>query len=127
MKNAQITRRLVLLPDAKRSSRVSPCQKSVIRCPTLEVVSCLKNEKMSKSLEELAREVVRVQGQPAGKEEDRGTSDESGSMQVPKSARVVSGRRHHRLLMPIDDLMCRDGELEELLLERRAVKAHRTQ
>ena len=34
---------------------------------------------------------------PAGKEEDGGTSDESGPLPVPKSARVVSGRRDHRL------------------------------
>ena len=55
-------------------------------------------------LEELAREVVRVQAQP------------------PKSARVVSGRRHHLLRMLVDPLMCRDGRSAEPLLERRAVR-----
>ena len=63
--SAQITRILALLPDAKRPSRASPHQKSVIRCPTQEVVSCLRNVTMSKSLEELAREVARVQPTPA--------------------------------------------------------------
>ena len=43
-------------------------------------------------------------------------------MPVPMFARVVSGRRHHRLRILIDHLMCRDEELEELLFERRAVK-----
>ena len=42
---------------------------------------------------------------PAGKEEDSETSDESGPLPVPKSARVVSGRRHHRLRMLVDHLM----------------------
>ena len=39
----QITRLLAPPPDAKRPSRVSPCQRSVIRCPTPVAVSCLKN------------------------------------------------------------------------------------
>ena len=39
--------------------------------------------------EELAREVARVQGQPASKVEDSETSDESGPLPVPKSARVA--------------------------------------
>ena len=77
---------------------------------------------MSKSLEELARDVARVQGQPAGKEEDGETNDESGPLPVPKSARVVSGRRHHRLRMLIDHLMCRDRRSEESLLERITVR-----
>ena len=34
---------------------------------------------MSKSLEDLAREVARVQGQPAGKAEEGGSSDVSGA------------------------------------------------
>ena len=55
-------------------------------------------------------------------EEDGGTSDESGPLPVPKSAREVSGQRHHRWRMLIDHLMCRDGKLKELLLERRAVR-----
>ena len=41
---------------------------------------------MSKSLEELAREVARVQGQHVGKEEDGGSSDDSGRMLVPAHA-----------------------------------------
>ena len=55
----------------------------------------------------------------AGKEEDRETSDESGPLPLPKFARVVSGRRQHRLHMHVDHLMCRDGRSEESLLERR--------
>ena len=113
---------MCLPPDAKRPSRVSPSQKSMILCRTVKVVSCLKNVTMSKSLEELAREGARVQGQSAGKEEDDGTSDESGPMPVSKSTPVVSDSRHHRWRMLIDHLMCRDGELEQLLLERGAVK-----
>ena len=62
-------------------------------------MSCLKNVAVSKSLKELTREVVRVQGQPAGKEEDSETSDDNGPLPVPKSARVVSGRQQHRLRM----------------------------
>ena len=58
-------------------------------------VSCQKNVAVSKSLEELAREAARVQGQPAGKGEDSETSDENGP--------------HH--------LMCRDGRSVESLLE----------
>ena len=73
---------------------------------------------MSKGLDELARKAARVQGPPAKKEED---GDESGPVQVLKAARVVSGRTHHRLRMSIDPLMCRDGKLEDLLLERKAV------
>ena len=85
---------LAPLPDAKRSSRVSPCQKSVILCPTPEVASCLKNETASK-------------GQPAGKEEDSESNDESWPLPVPKSARAVSGRQHHRLRILTDHLMSR--------------------
>ena len=49
-------------PDAKRPSRVIPCQRSVIWCPTPVVASCLKSMTMSGGLEEQAREVARVQG-----------------------------------------------------------------
>ena len=66
------------------------------------------------------REVARIHGQPAGKEEDRDTRDESGPLPVPNSVRVVSGCRHHCLRMLIDHLMYGDGELEDLHLERRA-------
>ena len=41
----------------------------------------------------------------------------SGPLLAPKSARVVCGRRHHRLRRPTDHLM-RDGKLEKLLLKR---------
>ena len=85
------------------------------------MVSCLKNS-VSKSLEELARGVARYQSQSAGKKEGSGTSDESGSLPLPSSARVVSGRRHHRLRMRADHLMCRDGRSEESLKERTAVR-----
>ena len=64
-------------PAARRPSRGSPCQKSAIERPTVKVVSCLKTLTISKRLEELAREVARVPGQPAGKEEDSETSHES--------------------------------------------------
>ena len=116
--SAQITRLLAPLPDAKRPSRVSPCQRSVIRCPTPKVGSCLKNVTMPKSLEALAREVARVQGKPAAMEEDSEISDENGPLPVPKSAWVVSGHRHHHLRMLVDHLVCRNGRSEELLLER---------
>ena len=98
-----------------RPSRVCPCRKSVIGCPTTKVVSCRKGVTMCKSLGELAREVERVQGQPAVKEEDSGTRDENEPLLVPRSARVVSGRRHHRLCMRVDLLMCRNGRSEEFL------------
>ena len=67
MKSARIARLLAPPPDAKRPSRVRPCQRSVLRCLAPKLVSCLENGAMSKSLAELAREVARVQGQPAGK------------------------------------------------------------
>ena len=60
--------------------------------PTPKLVSCPKKVAVSKNLKVLAREVARVQGQPAGKEEDSDTSDENGPLLVPKSAGVVSGR-----------------------------------
>ena len=94
----------------------------VIRCPTPKVVSCLKSVTVSKSLGELAREVALSQGQPAGKEEDSEISDDHGPLPLPKTAREVSWGRH-RLRMLIDHLMCRDGKLEESLLERTAVSA----
>ena len=81
--------------------------------------NCNPMPEVSKSLEELTREVARVRGQPAGKEEDRKTSNENGPLLVPKCARVVFGRRHHRLRVLVDHWMCRDGRSEESLLERR--------
>ena len=48
-------------PDAKRPLRVSPCQSSVLWCPTPKLVSRLKSVALSKGLEELAREGARVQ------------------------------------------------------------------
>ena len=114
---AQITRVLAPPPDAMRPL-------SLVRdlWSTPKLVSCLKNVAVSKSLEDLAREVARVQGQPTGKEEDSETRDENGRPHVPKSARVVSGRQHHRLRMLVFHLMCRDGRLEESLLEQRDVR-----
>ena len=97
-------------PDAKRPSRVSLCKKSAIQRPTVKMASCLKTVTISKSLEELARGVARVQGQPADKEEDSEISNEIGPLLVPKSARGVSGRRHHRLRMLVGHPMCRDGK-----------------
>ena len=108
MKSAEIARIRASPPNAKRPSRVSPCQKSVIQCPTPQVVSCLKNVTVSESLKELAREVARVQGPPAGKEEGSEASDGSGPLLVPTFARMVTGRLHHRLRTPTDRLMCRD-------------------
>ena len=103
LKNAHITRLLAAPPHATRPSRVSFCQ---IRCPTPESVSFLNNVAVSKSLVELARDVARVQGQPAGKEEDSETSGENGPMLVPKSAQVVFGRRRSCLWMLVDHFMC---------------------
>ena len=51
----------------------------------------------------------------------RKPSDEHGSLLVPESAWVVSGRQHHRLRILV--LMCRDGKLEESFLKRRAVRS----
>ena len=62
-------------PDAKRPSRVSPCQRSVLPGPMPKLVSCL-NVTVSQSLQKFAREVACVQGEPAGNEEDSETSDE---------------------------------------------------
>ena len=86
----------VLLKCPRRSTntvRVARC-----RAPAPDT-KLAKKPSRSQSVEELARDVARVQGQPAGKEEeeDNEISDESGPLLVPKSARVVSGRRHHRL------------------------------
>ena len=41
---------------------------------------------------------------------------------MPKSARLVLGQRPNFLRMLVDHLMCRDGRLDESLLERRAVR-----
>ena len=60
---------------------------------------------------------------PAGKEDDSETSVESEPLPVPKSAHVVSGRRHHRLRNLVDHRMCRNGMLKESLLKRRVVRA----
>ena len=57
-----------------------------------------------------------------GKGEDSEPRHESGPPPVPKSAQVVSGRRHHRLRMLVDHLMCRDGRSEESLVERRVAR-----
>ena len=67
---SRIARILAPPPVANPPSNVCLCQNSVIRRPTPKVVFCLKKVTVSKILEELAREVARVQGQPAGKEED---------------------------------------------------------
>ena len=56
------------------------------------------------------------------KEEDSETRDENGPLPLPKSALVVRGRRHHRLRMLVDHVMCRDGRSGESLLKRRAVR-----
>ena len=63
-------------------------QRSVLRCPTPKLVSCLKNVEVSKSLEELEREVSRAQGQQVGKEEYSETSVENG---LSTSAEVGMG------------------------------------
>ena len=52
----------------------------------------LKSMSNFTDLVKLARDVARVQGQPAGKEEDSETSDENVSLLVPKFARAMSGR-----------------------------------
>ena len=67
-------------------------------------------------------EVARVHGQPAGKEAGSESGDESGPLLVPTSARVVSGRLHHRLRIPTYHMICRDETLEKWLMERRAVR-----
>ena len=75
MKTVQVARFRAAPPDAKRSWRVSPCQKSAVRCPTRAVAACLKSLTNSKSLQKLARVVARFRGQPAGKEVVNETSD----------------------------------------------------
>ena len=62
--------------------------------------------------------LLELQGQPAGKEEGSESRDENVPLPVPKSTRVVSGRRHHRLRMLVDHSMCRNEKFEKLLLER---------
>ena len=79
----------------------APCQGSMVRCPTPKLVFCLNNVALSKTLEKLAREGSRVQGQPADKVEDSETSDEP--LLVPNSARVVS-RNDRRLCMVVKHL-----------------------
>ena len=73
---------------------------------------------VSRTLGKLARVIVRGQDQPAGKEEGSEPSDESGPLPLPKSVRVVSGRRHHRLRILTDHTTCRDGKLEKLVLKQ---------
>ena len=97
MRNVRVARFRATHPDAKPPSRLSPCQKSAVRCPP-RVASCLENATVSKSLEKLAREVARVQGQPIGKVEGSETSDGNGPTPVLTSAQVVFGQRHHRLV-----------------------------
>ena len=80
--------------------------------PDAELVSCLKNVTMFMSPEGLAREVARVQLLLA-KRRTAGPAKKAGHW----SARVVSGRRRHRLRMLIDHLMCRDGKLGKSFLE----------
>ena len=46
---------------------------------------------VSKSLDYLARDAARIHGEPGGKEEDRGTRDESGPLPLQKSPRMFSG------------------------------------
>ena len=75
--------------------------------------NCLKKATVSKSLEELAREVARVQGQPAGKEESSESGDESGPLLVPKSAPIISGRQQpfSHTDRPFDVSGCKVGEV----------------
>ena len=102
-------------PDAKRPSRVSPCQRSAVRCPTPTLAFCWTIVN-AKSRVKLARAVARVQGQPAGREEDSDTSDENEALPVPKSAQVVSGRRRLRQRSLANHRLCRDGRFEESLM-----------
>ena len=111
MIKAQTTLILSPPPDAKRPSRVSPTQKSVIRCPTLKWAPCLKNVTMSKSLE--LREFK------AGPLAKRRTT--RPATKVANASRF-SGCRHHRPHMIVDQLMCRVGKLEESHLKRRGVR-----
>ena len=106
-------------PNARRPSRVSPCQKSAVRCPTPKLVSCLKSVTIFKNLEELARGAARVQGRPAG------------------GLRNQRRKRAHCLCRPphgwflVNDtaacacwsIMCRVGKSEDSLLKRRAVRS----
>ena len=84
-----IARILVSRPDAKLQSESSPCQRSEIRCPTPRVVSCMMITTVSKSLEEVAREIARIQGQPAGKERTAGPAAQAGHCTLQKSACMV--------------------------------------
>ena len=49
LKYAQMARVLAPPPDAKRPSRVTPCRRSVLRCPTPKLVPGRKNVVVSKS------------------------------------------------------------------------------
>ena len=126
-KNVWVARCPTPPPDAKRPSRVRPCQKSSVRCPTPKMASCLKNvtmlkRRVSRSWHVKLRE---CRASPLAKEEGSEPNDESGPLQVPTSARVVSGGLHHRLRILTDHLMSRDAKLEMLLLEQRAVRTSR--
>ena len=81
-----------------------------------------------------ARVMAHVRGQPAGQ---RGGQPKPASknepLPVPNSARVVFGRRHHRLRILVDHQMCRDGkkkqtrsENEEMLGTGAARRSHST-
>ena len=84
---------------------------------------------MFKSPEGLTRAAARVQGQPASKEEDGGSSEESGPRNLAKRKTTKPATKTCHgfwtttppLRMLTDHLMCRDGRSEESLLERRAV------
>ena len=57
-------------------------------------------------------------GQPAGKEEDSETSDEIEPLLVPKSARSISGRRHHRLRIWVYHYLTTLCKFLKFLMER---------
>ena len=101
-------------PDDSTSGPSSRRQATVENDSWLGVGGPLPDAKAGVLFEE---EVPRV----PGREEDSETSDENLPLSVPKLARVVSGRQHHRPSTLVHRLMCRDGRSEESLLKRRAV------
>ena len=61
---------LVSVPDAKRPSRLSPCWRSAIRCPTPRVVSCLMEATVSRS-REICTDSRPARGQRGGRRVQR--------------------------------------------------------
>ena len=93
------------LPDDKRPSRVSPCQRSVFGCPTPKLVSCLKNvecRRVSRGWHEQLRE---FKVSPLAERRTSIPARKAGHCLCQSLHGWFTGRRHHRLRMLVDHLM----------------------